>query len=213
LEELHPNVLCAVAFLFHIQYNELLGITVNKLLLTLFCLLNSDSLILAKTSLRLCKHDNCSGCEDLHLCRYFVCGNCRFGTKCKNSHDLTSTHNSDLLEKHDLYGLAHGELFQLLLQNDPSLLPEVCSHYNKGNGEYGSCKYKTSCTNLHICLHFLQDDCKFGAACKRAHCFDANAQKILNTRGLGPENMRKLHRLYKIKLLIASAFKKSETGE
>uniref|UniRef100_A0A671M3Z6 Poly [ADP-ribose] polymerase 12-like n=1 Tax=Sinocyclocheilus anshuiensis TaxID=1608454 RepID=A0A671M3Z6_9TELE len=85
---------------------------------------DSDSLILAKTSLRLCKHDNCSGCEDLHLCRYFVCGNCRFGTKCKNSHDLTSTHNSDLLEKHDLYGLAHGELFQLLLQNDPSLLPE-----------------------------------------------------------------------------------------
>lgn len=38
-----------------------------------------DSLILAKTSLRLCKHDKCSGCEDLHLCRYFVCGNCRFG--------------------------------------------------------------------------------------------------------------------------------------
>uniref|UniRef100_A0A8C1ZUB6 Poly (ADP-ribose) polymerase family, member 12a n=1 Tax=Cyprinus carpio TaxID=7962 RepID=A0A8C1ZUB6_CYPCA len=168
-----------------------------------------DSLILAKTSLRLCKHDKCSGCEDLHLCRYFVCGNCRFGIKCKNSHDLKSAHNSDLLEKHDLQGLAHGELFQLLLQNDPSLLPEVCFHYNKGNGEYGSCKYKTSCTNLHLCLHFLQDDCKFGAACKRAHCFDANAQKILNARGLSPENMRKLHRLYKAKLLIASSVKKS----
>ncbi|XP_073706532.1 protein mono-ADP-ribosyltransferase PARP12 [Garra rufa] len=173
---------------------------------------DADSLILAKTSLRLSKHDKCSGCEDLHLCRYFVCGNCRFGTKCKNSHDLESAHNYDLLMKHDLHGLVSGELFQLLLQNDPSLLPEVCGHYNKGNGEYGSCKYKTSCTNLHLCLHFLQDDCKFGAACKRAHSFDANVQKILNARGLSPENMRKLLMLYKNRLLIASsAFKKSET--
>lgn len=40
LEELHTNVLCAVAFLFQIQYTELLGITVNKLLLMLFCLLS-----------------------------------------------------------------------------------------------------------------------------------------------------------------------------
>ncbi|XP_052387349.1 protein mono-ADP-ribosyltransferase PARP12-like isoform X1 [Carassius gibelio] len=173
---------------------------------------DADSLILAKTSLRLSKHDKCPGCEDLHLCRYFVCGNCRFGTKCKNSHDLTSAHNSDLLKKHDLHGLASGELFQLLLQNDPSLLPEVCFHYNKGKGEYGSCKYKTSCGNLHLCLHFLQDDCKFGAACKRTHSFNAHALKILNTRGLSSENMRKLLRLYKSKLLIASSvFKKKET--
>lgn len=90
----------------------------------------------------------------------------------------------------------------------------MCSHYNKGIGEYGSCKYKTSCTNLHICQHFLQDDCKFGAGCKRTHRFDANAQKILNVRGVGPENMHRLCKLYKNKLLIASsAFKKNETGE
>ncbi|CAM4580876.1 unnamed protein product [Leuciscus chuanchicus] len=173
----------------------------------------ADSQIIAKTSLRVCKNDKCTGCEDLHLCRYFVCGNCRFGAKCKNPHDLTSAHNSDLLKSNDLHGLASGELFQLLLQNDPALLPEVCSHYNKGIGEYGSCKYKTSCTNLHICQHFLQDDCKFGAGCKRAHRFDANAQKILNVRGLGPENMHRLGKLYKNKLLIASAaFKKNETA-
>ncbi|XP_067246226.1 protein mono-ADP-ribosyltransferase PARP12 isoform X1 [Chanodichthys erythropterus] len=173
----------------------------------------ADSLILAKTSLRVCKNDKCAGCEELHLCRYFVCGNCRFGAKCKNSHDLTSKHNLDLLKNNDLHGLASGELFQLLLQNDPSLLPEVCPHYNKGIGEYGSCKYQTKCTNLHLCQHFLQDDCKFGKGCKRLHSFDANALKILNARGLGPENMSKLLRLYKSRLLIASsAFKKSETA-
>ncbi|XP_067276319.1 protein mono-ADP-ribosyltransferase PARP12 isoform X3 [Pseudorasbora parva] len=92
-------------------------------------------------------------------------------------------------------------------------IKQVCSHYNKGNGEYGSCKYKTSCTNLHLCQHFLQGDCKFGTGCKRSHIFDANAQKILNARGLVPENTRRVLRLYKNKLLIASsAFKKSETA-
>lgn len=90
----------------------------------------------------------------------------------------------------------------------------MCFHYNKGNGDFGSCKYKTSCTNLHLCQHFLQEDCKFGAACKRSHKFDANALKILSARGLSAENMRRLLKLYKNRLLIASAaFKKKETGE
>lgn len=40
-----------------------------------------DSLIVAKTSLRLCqrKAGDCSQCNSLHLCRYFVCGGCTFG--------------------------------------------------------------------------------------------------------------------------------------
>lgn len=167
-------------------------------------ILSAKTLIIAKTSLRLCKNDKCLGCEQLHLCRYFVCGNCRFGAKCKNSHGLDSTHNSLLLKKHDLQGLTAGELFRLLLQNDPSLLPEVCFHYNKGNGEHGSCKHKTTCTCLHLCQHFLQNDCKFGESCKRAHTFNANAEKILNVRGIGPENRRNLHKIYRNRLLITS---------
>ncbi|XP_057203959.1 protein mono-ADP-ribosyltransferase PARP12 [Triplophysa rosa] len=167
--------------------------------------LGARSLIVAKTSLRVCKNDKCVGCEELHLCRYLVCGNCRFGAKCKKSHDWASAYNLALLKKQDLQGLTSGELFQLLLQNDHSFLPEVCFHYNKGNGEHGSCKYKTSCTSLHLCQHFLQEDCKFGASCKRAHTFDANADKILNARGISPENKRNLHKLYRNRLLITSS--------
>ncbi|TRY82845.1 hypothetical protein DNTS_022058 [Danionella cerebrum] len=179
-----------------------------------------NSLIVAKTSLRVCKDNNCPGCEELHLCKYFVCGNCNFGVKCKNSHDLTSAHNIDLLKKNDLISLSSGQLFQLLLQNDPSLLPDVsinskkpvCTHYNKGNGDYGSCKHKSSCINLHLCLHFLQEQCKFGATCKRAHSFDANALKILKKRGVSEENERQILKLYRNRLLITSpAFRKAET--
>lgn len=45
--------------------------------------------------------------------------------KCKNSHDLKSAHNSVLLKNRNLQFLEEAQLFQLLLQNDPSLVPEV----------------------------------------------------------------------------------------
>lgn len=43
--------------------------------------LTPDTLIVAKTSLRLCqvKNGQCSQCSGLHLCKFVVCGECRFG--------------------------------------------------------------------------------------------------------------------------------------
>ncbi|KAG9328899.1 hypothetical protein JZ751_009442, partial [Albula glossodonta] len=123
--------------------------------------------------------------------------------KCKNSHDLCSPHNVQVLRTQGLQELTPPALFQLLLQNDSYLLPEICSHYNRGNGEHGSCRFTDRCTSLHVCQHFLQDDCKFGAMCKRAHKFDAAAMKILNGRGISPENLRVLQSIYRIRFTIS----------
>lgn len=42
--------------------------------------LSPSALIIATTSLRVCKDPvKCTRCEELHLCRYLVCGKCRFG--------------------------------------------------------------------------------------------------------------------------------------
>lgn len=40
-----------------------------------------DTLVVAKTGLRLCqkKPGECLQCDGLHLCRYLVCGECSFG--------------------------------------------------------------------------------------------------------------------------------------
>ncbi|XP_035258384.1 protein mono-ADP-ribosyltransferase PARP12-like [Anguilla anguilla] len=159
--------------------------------------LSADSLIIAKTSLRVCKKQpgDCVSCEDLHLCKYLVCGSCKYGNKCKNSHDLDSAYNRAVCARHGLQDLGAAELFALLLQNDLSLLPEACSHYNRGNGEHGSCRFKGSCKGLHVCQHFLQGDCAFGDRCKRVHAFDGAAREILKRRGAGPE--RGADRLYK----------------
>lgn len=48
-----------------------------------------------------------------------------FSHKCKNPHSLVSTYNVELLKRHGLHDLTEKQLFQLLLQNDPYLLPEV----------------------------------------------------------------------------------------
>uniref|UniRef100_A0A3B5LV20 C3H1-type domain-containing protein n=1 Tax=Xiphophorus couchianus TaxID=32473 RepID=A0A3B5LV20_9TELE len=163
-----------------------------------------DSLVVAKTSLRLCqrKAGECGHCDGLHLCRYFVCGGCTFGcglNSCKNPHSLASPHNADLLQRFGLQDLTEKQLFQLLLQNDPFLLPEVCPHYNKGDGPFGSCRYTTSCTKLHVCLHFLQGDCRYGSRCKRTHTVQQGMKLF---KGFSQENIQNLYKIYRNKFII-----------
>uniref|UniRef100_A0A8C6T4X3 Poly (ADP-ribose) polymerase family, member 12a n=1 Tax=Neogobius melanostomus TaxID=47308 RepID=A0A8C6T4X3_9GOBI len=162
-------------------------------------IISPDSIIVAKTSLRLCQGKTCQGCDKLHLCRYYVCGNCTFNDKCKNSHTLTSPHNAMVLGQCDLKDLSEKQLFQLLLQNDPYLLPEICLHYNKGAGESGSCKFNTACTKLHMCQHFLLGDCKFDK-CKRAHAIDAQGMKLF--KQYSKENITGVFKSYRNKLII-----------
>ncbi|XP_049929013.1 protein mono-ADP-ribosyltransferase PARP12 isoform X2 [Epinephelus moara] len=166
-------------------------------------IISPDSLVVAKTSLRLCqkKPGECLQCDGLHLCRYYVCGDCMFGLKCKNPHSLDLPYNAERLKRYGLQDLTVKQLFQLLLQNDPYLLPEICQHYNKGTDLHGSCKFTTSCIKLHICLHYLQGDCKFGSSCKRNHNVDAQGMKLL--KGFSQENIRNLFGIYRNKFIIS----------
>ncbi|RXM37027.1 Poly [ADP-ribose] polymerase 12 [Acipenser ruthenus] len=163
------------------------------------CGVSPDSTVIAKTSVRLCKDypKDCGDCEGLHLCRDFVQGICK-QSRCRYSHDLRSGHNNQVLKANQLQGLEEAELFLLLTQNDPSLLPKfpVCAHYNKGSGEHGSCTFKTSCKKLHMCQHFLQGDCRFMSSCKRSHKITAHAEGILLGRGLSDDFIYHLPSIY-----------------
>ncbi|KAM7325620.1 hypothetical protein ACRRTK_015873 [Alexandromys fortis] len=152
----------------------------------------SERVVLAVSSLRLCRahqgpKPGCTGlCAQLHLCKFLIYGSCKFpktGKNCRNGHNLKTDHNLSVLRTHGVDHLNYNELCQLLVQNDPWLLPEICLHYNKGDGPFGSCSFQKQCIKLHICQYYLQGDCKFGTGCKRSH-------EITNS-----ENLQKLEKL------------------
>lgn len=153
----------------------------------------SQRVVLAVSSLRLCRahqgpKPGCTGlCAQLHLCKFLIYGNCKFlrtGKNCRNGHHLKTDHNLSVLRTHGVDHLTYSELCQLLFQNDPSLLPDICLHYNKGDGPYGSCSFQKQCIKLHICQYFLQGECKFGTSCKRSHEF-TNSENLEQLERLG----------------------------
>uniref|UniRef100_A0A2K6F6V0 Poly(ADP-ribose) polymerase family member 12 n=1 Tax=Propithecus coquereli TaxID=379532 RepID=A0A2K6F6V0_PROCO len=166
-----------------------------------------ERLVLAASSLRLCRahqgpKPGCVGlCAQLHLCKFMIYGACKFlraGKNCRNSHSLTTDHNLSVLRTHGVDHLNYSELCQLLFQNDPWLLPEICQHYNKGDGPYGSCSFQKQCIKLHVCQYFLQGECKFGTSCKRSHDFSnsENLEKLENL-GMSPDLVSRLPSIYR----------------
>ncbi|XP_030070933.1 protein mono-ADP-ribosyltransferase PARP12 isoform X1 [Microcaecilia unicolor] len=161
-------------------------------------------MVLARSAMRLCQEQagSCLGqCGQLHLCRYFIYGNCRNQNNknpCKFIHSIHLDHNLQVLLSHGLQALREDDVRQLLLQNDPSLLPEICMHYNRGDGPYGSCAFKKSCIKLHVCQHYLQGDCRFGSSCKRTHNLcEGDCLEMLDKWGLSLSLIHKLPSVYR----------------
>ncbi|XP_010286854.1 PREDICTED: poly [ADP-ribose] polymerase 12, partial [Phaethon lepturus] len=118
--------------------------------------------------------------------------------ECKFVHNFHSDHNLGVLKQYGLENLNSDELRQLLLQNDPFLLPEVCLHYNKGDGPYGSCTYKKICTKLHVCQYFLRGQCRFGSSCKRSHdLLKSECYEKLERQGMSSNIIEKLPSIYR----------------
>ncbi|XP_026182644.2 protein mono-ADP-ribosyltransferase PARP12b [Mastacembelus armatus] len=171
-----------------------------------------DRTVVAKTSLRLCRsygrEEPCGGCQQLHLCKFFIYGNCRFGKgrkPCKFSHNIRSDHNYGLLRECTLHELNEDDLSLLLLQNDPALLPEVCLHYNKGSAPHGCCTFQNACTKVHLCQHFVQGDCLFGLKCKRQHAIDEHGRHLLEERGLSGDLIHSLPFIYRNRHYLTTA--------
>uniref|UniRef100_A0A2R8QSI0 Poly [ADP-ribose] polymerase 12-like n=1 Tax=Danio rerio TaxID=7955 RepID=A0A2R8QSI0_DANRE len=152
--------------------------------------------VIVRTKVRLCRIQNCPACDNLHLCKGFLFGFCRFdrGRRgCRFSHDLDSAHNLMVLMANGLNTLDLKELRILLLQSDNTLLPAVCHSYNNGVGEYGRCLDAEACKRLHICERYLQGHCD----CTRAHDFyEPHPLKTLQDRGVPTELMALMKDLY-----------------
>uniref|UniRef100_A0A8C2UMB1 Zinc finger CCCH-type containing, antiviral 1 like n=1 Tax=Chinchilla lanigera TaxID=34839 RepID=A0A8C2UMB1_CHILA len=147
--------------------------------------------VVAVSSARLCaryQRGECRGCDQLHFCRRHMLGKCPHRdcwSTCNLSHDIHTPVNIQVLKNHGLFGLNEAQLRVLLLQNDPSLLPEVCLLYNKGGDPlYGYCNLKDKCNKFHVCRAFVRGECR-SQACTRSHqLVHAAALSLLQDQGL-----------------------------
>ncbi|KAL1275251.1 hypothetical protein QQF64_034874 [Cirrhinus molitorella] len=177
-------------------YDEAMDSVVNRSESCAVAFVNGEKKVIGRTKVRLCRAQNCPGCANLHLCKWFLFGSCRFdrGRRgCRFSHDLLSGQNALVLTAHGLDTLDVRELCILLMLNDNSLLPAVCHSYNNGPGPYGRCQDAENCKRLHICERYLRGSCD----CNRCHDFyEPHPLKTLQGRGVPTELMAILKDLY-----------------
>ena len=117
------------------------------------------------------------GCDLLHLCPFFVKESCKFGDKCKRSHNYRDEHTIRVLRHLRLDFLYNTSFLQKILKiivDEGEIqraatnrsVPDICKFYNKA-----VCKKGELCPCLHVCEHFVDGDCKYGRGCKRDHDF------------------------------------------
>ena len=151
---------------------------------------------------RCCLND----CNSLHLCRFFIRGTCKYGSKCRGSHDCRDQHTRRVLSRLRLdFLLDSPDLLLDVLKTavDASEIqraatkrsvPDVCKFYNKAP----ECKKGENCPCLHVCEHFVDGDCKFGGRCKRQHNFrDSHNRKVLEEYNLGGVSKEAVRQLLK----------------
>ena len=138
------------------------------------------------------------GCMRLHLCPYFIKDRCKFGLKCKRSHNLSDEHTVDVLNHFRLGFFLNGpssedtlrKLLNLILDKSEiqraasgRSVPEICKFYNKA-----VCTKGNNCPCLHVCEHFVDGDCRFGKNCRREHNFsDEHNRRVLKEYDIHPQ--------------------------
>lgn len=160
--------------------------------------------IIGITGARLCsKHCSESGscrggCDQLHLCRFFILTQefkcqreCRFG------HDLSTLHNSYILQKYKLHFLKEEELRRLFRKTEnrnQQTLPIICRNFNIGKCEKKNCRF------LHVCKQFILGKCRFGKRCSVSHLIDDKIRAILHSYAIDfknvPDGLHELKLMY-----------------
>ena len=159
-------------------------------------------------ALEFCSKAGCDakGCNALHLCLFFIKETCKFGLKCKRSHNYGDEHTVGVLNHFRLGFLtkdpSHSllrKIFKMIVDESElqrtaakKSVPDICKFYNKA-----ICKKADNCPCLHVCEHFIDGDCKFGEGCKREHDFsDPHNKKVLKEYDLdGISELKVLQRL------------------
>ena len=111
---------------------------------------------------RLCFNQLCSkkDCQYFHVCREFVSGFCRLGSRCRRNHSFQYDLDRMFISKMKLDGLTDDQLRRVLQLSTP----QVCLDYNDG-----CCTRVLSCCQVHICKNFVKKQCNDEEDCGLKH--------------------------------------------
>ena len=112
-------------------------------------------------------------CRYLHLCQFWIAGECKFESSCKRSHQLSFEEKSKIIKYgHD----PHSGVFWKYLKEKtadriretyeakaersvnkiiPIKLPNLCTYYNTQRG----CDKENKCPFVHLCKHWTSSRC------------------------------------------------------
>ncbi|XP_071945737.1 protein mono-ADP-ribosyltransferase PARP12-like [Antedon mediterranea] len=114
-------------------------------------------------------------CSKIHICTFFVNGECSKGNKCHFPHDLTTPGNTAFVRKHGLEAVEMKDIFSQTHFKE-GLVLTICSYYNSENG----CRKGNDCNFLHICRNYIVTKCP--KSCEYNHnVFKTNCIRVLKT--------------------------------
>ncbi|KAH3824614.1 uncharacterized protein LOC127881993 [Dreissena polymorpha] len=102
-------------------------------------------------------------CNRYHVCKDMVSGNCRFGSRCKHSHNFLDEWNGKITKDLGLTGRFNNKEIKTILS---CRQPHVCEDW----------PLESSCTNeycskLHVCPRFIIGKCVETESCSLGHDF------------------------------------------
>ncbi|XP_043944117.1 protein mono-ADP-ribosyltransferase PARP12-like [Protopterus annectens] len=169
-----------------------------------------------------CKFEKC---QRLHICQHFLNGNCRYGDKCKRSHDFRNVYH--LLEEqgfehslipnllsmyHNIYDIINSKhakpkdstpcVHQSTANRKRRADSEEAGLYNVGNKKpkhfvhQASENLKRNADNGEICVNYIAKNCRYKAKCFKHHFDLPYRWQIFKEKWEDLPNMEHIERTY-----------------
>ncbi|XP_043203404.1 golgin subfamily A member 6-like protein 2 isoform X2 [Amphibalanus amphitrite] len=109
-------------------------------------------------------------CGQVHLCKLFLAGICKFGHRCRNEHSLQSEHNKAVCieETSRSEGQLIAELRRRFAEEGFADQKFYHSHIEICHNQAGSCRMN-GCIRMHICQDYVVGACWNRESCRFSH--------------------------------------------
>ena len=115
-------------------------------------------------------------CPYFHVCKEDIFGNCRFGNRCRNGHQILRGHRNQVVARScGLDRLTNMEIQCLMRFSNLVVCEKGCAS-----------NFYVNCPRLHVCPKWVRDECDDPEQCKQLHDF----KSIHSTQLIKQHNMQ-----------------------